>query len=185
VSPEGQAGLGRLHDELAAGADPLLASALRAPAPGAADGLPRPAGLAAAGPRTAGRADEYALLVATIHEGYSLHYLGRGLVVAAADPDLALLLGDQLYALGLERLSAMGDLDGVAELADVISLVAQAHAAADAGLADAVWEAGATAVGWGSTPDLDAAKALARAGDPGAGASLRSAAERARASAAT
>jgi len=39
-----------------------------------------------------------------------------------------LLAGDHLYALGLARLAALGDLDAVAELADVISLSAQAHA---------------------------------------------------------
>ena len=44
------------------------------------------------------------------------------------DPDLALLLGDQLYALGLSRLAELGDLEAVAELADVISLLAQARA---------------------------------------------------------
>ncbi len=47
------------------------------------------------------------------------------------DPDLALLAGDRLYALGLERLAALGDLDAVAELADVIALCAQAHAEGD------------------------------------------------------
>ena len=82
------------------------------------------------------------------------------------DPDLALLLGDQLYALGLSRLAELGDLDAVAELADVISLVAQAQAAGDGDLSDAVWEAGAVAVGWGCTPRIRAAKAAARAHDP-------------------
>ena len=86
-----------------------------------------------------------------ILEGSRLHY-GEPRVVQPDDPDLALLLGDQLYALGLSRLAALGDLDAVAELADVISLVAQAHAAGDADLAEAVWEAGAVAVGWGARP---------------------------------
>ena len=99
-----------------------------------------------------------------ILEGSRLHY-GAPRVVRTDDPDLALLLGDQLYALGLARLAALGDLDAVAELADVISLVAQAHAASDRTLADAVWEAGAVAIGWGSSDAHAAAKALARAGD--------------------
>ena len=73
-------------------------------------------------------------------------------MVSTDDRDLALLLGDQLYALGLSRLAALGDLDAVAELADVISLIAQAHADADAELAEAVWEAGAVAIGWGPRP---------------------------------
>ena len=88
------------------------------------------------------------------------------------DPDLALLLGDQLYALGLARLAELGDLDAVAELADLISLLAQAQAASDPALADAVWQAGAAAIGWGSTPEHAAAKALARAGDDGAAQAL-------------
>jgi hypothetical protein len=136
---------------------------------------PRPPQLAAAGPRTAGREAAYELLLEMIFEGSRLHY-GEPRVVRPADPDLALLLGDRLYALGLSRLAALGDLDAVAELADVISLVAQAQAAADADLADAVWEAGATAVGWGGSDALDAAKALAREHDPRAGAKLRAAA---------
>ena len=62
---------------------------------------------------------------------------------APDDPDLALLAGDRLYALGLERLAALGDLDAVAELADVIALCAQAHAEGDPARAEAIWEAGA------------------------------------------
>jgi len=121
-----------------------------------------PPQIAAGGPRARGREAEYELLLEMILEGARLHY-GQPRVVAAADPDLALLLGDQLYALGLSRLAALGDLDATAELADVISLVAQAHAVRSPELADAVWQAGAAAIGWGATPELHAAKALARA----------------------
>ena len=127
-------------------------------------GRPGPAQVAAAGPRAACAAREYELLLEMIQEGARLHY-GPPRVVRTDDPDLALLVGDQLYALGLERLAALGDLDAVAELADVISLVAQAHAAGDPELADAVWEAGVQAVGWGGGEELQEAKQLARAGD--------------------
>ena len=72
----------------------------------------------------------------------------------------------------------MGDLDAVAELADVIALCAQAHAEGDPELADAAWEAGATAVGWGPTPRSPSAKAAARGGAPGAAQALRAAARR-------
>ena len=92
------------------------------------------------------------------------------------DPDLALLAGDRLYALGLARLAELGDLDAVAELADVISLAAQAHAEGDAERAAAVWTAGAAAVGHGSGPEHEAAKAAARAGADGAAHQLRAAA---------
>jgi hypothetical protein len=134
-----------------------------------------PAQLAAAGPRAAGHESEYELLLEMILEGSRLHY-GRPHVVFTDDRDLALLLGDQLYALGLARLAALGDLDAVSELADVISLVAQAHAASDQALADAVWYAGAVAIGWGPSEAYRAAKGLARAGDAGALDALQAAA---------
>jgi hypothetical protein len=136
--------------------------------------LPGPPQLAIDGPRTSGREAEYELLLEIILEGSLLHY-GSGRVVRTGDRDLALLLGDQLYALGLSRLSELGDLDAVSELADVISLVAQAHAAADPELAQAVWDAGAAAVGWGPTPQHIEAKALARSGDPRAATALTAA----------
>jgi hypothetical protein len=134
-----------------------------------------PAQLAAGGPRAAGREQEYELLLEMIYEGSLLHY-GEPRVVCPDEPDLGLLLGDQLYALGLSRLAELGDLDAVAELADVISLVAQAEAAGDSDLSGAVWEAGAVAVGWGSSDALTAAKASARAHDPSAAGALREAA---------
>ena len=102
-----------------------------------------------------------ALIVEAIREGYLQHY-GEGRVVRAADPDLSLLAGDRLYALGLEWLAAMGDLDAVVELADVISLCAQSHAEGDPARAAAVWDAGAAAVGRGSSPDHEAEKAAWR-----------------------
>lgn len=141
---------------------------------GDGDGKPGAAQLAAAGPRAAGAPGEYELLLEMILEGARLHY-GPGRVVRTDDPDLALLVGDQLYALGLERLAALGDLGAVAELADTISLVAQAHAAGDRDLADAAWEAGVMAVGWGGVEELEEAKQLARAGDSRAVDALRSA----------
>jgi hypothetical protein len=119
--------------------------------------------LAARGPRAAGREHEYELLLEMILEGSLLHY-GAPRLVRCADPDLALLLGDQLYALGLARLAELGDLEAVSELADLISLLAQARAASNAVLADAIWQAGAAAIGWGPTPEHAAAKALARDG---------------------
>jgi hypothetical protein len=101
--------------------------------------------------------DERELIVEAIREGYLEHY-GAGRVVRPDDPDLALLAGDRLYALGLERLAALGDLAAVAELADIISLAAQAHAEGDPARAEAVWAAGARALREGPTPDHEAAK---------------------------
>jgi len=148
----------------------LIASALADAAP--SDGAL--GAVAAAGPRAAGREQDYALLVEAIYEGYLQHY-GAGRIVRPDDPDLALLAGDRLFALGLARLAELGDLEAVSELADVISLSAQAHAEGDAERAGATWAAGAAAVGHGGGPALEDAKASARAGDPGAAEALRGA----------
>lgn len=138
-------------------------------------GQPGPAQVAAAGPRAVGLEAEYELLIEMIHEGSRLHY-GDPRVVDDRDQDLALLLGDQLYAMGLWRLAEIGDLAAVAELADLISLLAQAQAeAADRELVAGIWTAGCTAIGSGSTPAHEAAKRLTRAGDPRAVSALRDA----------
>lgn len=127
----------------------------------------------AQGPRAAGREEELALVVEAVREGYLLHYGEPRVLALAGDPDLALLAGDRLYALGLAQLADAGDLASVAELADVIALAAVAHAADDPELAGAVWAAGVEAVGWGPVPAHADAKAAARAQDPGAAAALR------------
>jgi hypothetical protein len=158
-----------------------LAAAVRAAGGLMADAVAEPHGdeslgvLAASGPRAGGRETDYALLVEAIVEGYLQHY-GTGRVVRPDDPDLALLAGDRLYAMGLARLAELGDLEAVAELADVITLAAQAHAEGDAGRAAAAWRAGAAAVGRGGGPQLELAKAAARDGARGAAAALRAAA---------
>jgi hypothetical protein len=158
----------------------LLADALRdgdTPAVPAAD--PALGALAAAGPRAACHTEDVAFVIEAIREGYLLHY-GAGRLLRDDDPDLVLLAGDHLYALGLARLAALGDLEAVAELADVISLGAQAHAEGRPELAEAVWEAGAVAVGWGADGAIHAAKAAARSGDHAAPEALRAAARRLR-----
>jgi hypothetical protein len=129
----------------------------------------------ARGPRAAGHAADLPLVLEAIREGYLLHY-GAPRLLGRQDDDLALLAGDRLYALGLERLAAAGDLAAVRALADLIALGAQAQAAADQDLADAVWAAGCAEVGWGPSPDLERAKDAARAGDPDAAERLLAAA---------
>jgi hypothetical protein len=120
----------------------LLAEALT----DAPDGDGRLGAVVADGPRTADAPEEYALLVEAIREGDLLHY-GTGRVVDPADPDLALLAGDRLYAIGLDRLAALGDVEAVGALADVISRVAQAYAEEEPARAESAWEAGVEAVG--------------------------------------
>jgi hypothetical protein len=153
-----------------------LADSLLAPArPSAAvHDRPGPPQLAAAGPRAAGHRAEYELLLEMILEGTLLHY-GSARVLRDDDRDLSLLLGDQLYALGLSRLAELGDLEAVAELADVISLLAASQAAGDEELGAAIWRAGAAAIGWGSSPDHESAKQLARRGSEDAKTALETA----------
>ena len=62
-----------------------------------------------------------------VREGYEMHY-GTPRAFEGMDDDLRLLAGDALYALGLSRLAQTGNLAAVAELADLISACAQAHA---------------------------------------------------------
>jgi hypothetical protein len=155
----------------------LLADALDGARPEAPAGDPGLGALAASGPRADGRRDDLAFVVEAVREGYLLHY-GAGRLLRDDDRDLMLLAGDHLYALGLALLAAREDLDAVAELADVISLSAQAHAEGRPDVAEAAWAGGAAAIGWGADDALRAAKAAARAGDPRAAGALRAAARR-------
>ena len=131
-----------------------LAGELRSGGGLIADGVIDPTGegslglAAAAGPRAAADPAAYAQLVEAIHEGYLQHY-GEGRVLQTADRDLALLAGDRLYAHGLARLAELGDLEGVAVLADLISLTAQLHAEDRGAEAPGAWETAAAAVGHG------------------------------------
>jgi len=135
-----------LRAALRAEGGPLAATVGDEPAP--PDGRPDHAAIAAGGPRVAQQRDAVELAVAAVREGYELHY-GQPRALRIEDPDLALLAGDRLYALGLARLAAIGDLVAIVELADVIALSAQAHAEGDAELVPAAWQAGAVAIGWG------------------------------------
>jgi len=82
--------------------------------------------------------DEGPLHIAAVREGQRLH-AGAPAIVTEAEPDLALLAGDRLYALGLELLAADGDLEGIAALAAVIAACAQAQADGDPEGAEAAW----------------------------------------------
>jgi hypothetical protein len=141
-----------------------------------ADGEESPASIAASGPRTEARREEYELLVETIYEGYLLHY-GSPRVVRAPDADLRVLAGDRLYAIGLARLVALADTAAVAELADTITLSALAQGAGHPELAEAVWAAGARAVGWGPSEAHRHAKELVSSGAPEAIEAMRTSAD--------
>jgi len=133
--------------------------------------------LAAAGPRAAGAPSEYSLVLESIREGYELHY-GTPRILSGQDSKLALLAGDYLYALGLERLAALGDDEAVAELSDLISLSAACHAEGSEATVPALWLAAAVAVGCGGGEAHEAAKAKARSARPGAADALLGTASR-------
>jgi hypothetical protein len=101
--------------------------------------------LVAAGPRTASNPAEYALVVEAVYEGYLLHYAEPRLL-SGHDPDLALLAGDYLYALGLDRLAALGDDRAVSILSDLISRCAQLHTEGEADRVSGLWEVAADTI---------------------------------------
>jgi hypothetical protein len=86
-----------------------------------------------------------AFVLEAVYEGYRMHY-GTPRLFARMDDDLGLLGGDALYALGLSRLAETGDLEAVAELADLISRSARAHAEGRADEVEAMWDRTARAL---------------------------------------
>ena len=102
-----------------------------------------------------------------VYEGYLMHY-GTPRAFKGMDPDLRLLAGDALYALGLGRLAERGDVPAVSELADLISLTARAHAEGRPELADSLWLATARALSEEDAPGAQAAW-LAQQAPPGSG----------------
>jgi hypothetical protein len=153
--------LERLRTLVAAEGEPLAAGLLDRALPGAE---PVIGAIAAAGPRASADPGEYELLIEAIYEGYLLHY-GVSRLFSGSDADLSLLAGDRLYTLGLERLVALGDLEAVRELADVIAICALLVGRGELASCEPLWRAGAHAVGWGAAERYRTAKALARAGD--------------------
>jgi len=78
-------------------------------------------------------------VVEAVREGYLLHY-GDSRLLAGHDPDLALLAGDYLYALGIERLAKLGDVAAVLALADLIGKCAQLHSEGKEDQVPAEWD---------------------------------------------
>jgi hypothetical protein len=85
---------------------------------------------------------ERAFVLEAVYEGFLLHY-GAPRLFDGMDGDLRLLAGDALYALGLARLAERGDLRAVAELSDLITRSAQAHAEGRGAEAEALWDGSA------------------------------------------
>jgi hypothetical protein len=131
---------------------PDLFAALREPAEGELEPVFSPLG-----------ESRFALGLETIYEGYLVHY-GRPRLYEPQDGDAALVLGDYLYAQGLARIASLGDVGAVGDLAELISLCAQARGNGRPG-DGAAWAATAALFGQGRLADARAA--LSRRGDPG------------------
>jgi len=93
-----------------------------------------------------GPSGEYALVMEAVREGYLLHY-GESRLIAGHDQDLALLAGDYLYALGLDRLATLGDTEAVAVLSELIARCAQFHAEGRGDEVDPLWTDAAQRLG--------------------------------------
>lgn len=91
---------------------------------------------------------EYALVIEAVREGYLLHY-EQPRLLAGHDSDLALLAGDYLYALGLDRLAALGDTRAVAILSDLISNCARLQAEGDTASIPDLWRGAAQQIAAG------------------------------------
>jgi len=126
---------------VAAAADPALREyAVSEPGPDRFDG-------------SNGLGPDRAFVLEAVYEGYLLHYESPR-AFEGMDADMRLLAGDSLYALGLERLAATGDVEAVQELSDLISLCAFVQAEGRPELAEELW--------------LATTRALSRDGGPGA-----------------
>lgn len=113
----------------------------------------------AAGPRSAVVGPALALAAEATREAELLHHAPeRARVVVTDDRDLALLVGDRLYALGLELLADGGWTDEVAILADVVALVARLHA-------PVAWSIGPAREGLAPSGTGDPAAAATRTAD--------------------
>jgi hypothetical protein len=108
----------------------------------------------------------YALGLESIYEGYLLHY-GRPRLFGPSDRDTAVLLGDYLYAHGLVRVAGLGEVEVVADLAELLSLCAQVRADGGGMPRDAAAWAATTALLGAADGRLEEGRsALREAGDP-------------------
>jgi hypothetical protein len=106
-------------------------------------------------------APELALGIETIYEGYLVHY-GRSRLFSQTDSNLALLLGDRLYARGLVHVSESGNVAVVADLATLLELCARLQAEHKAG-DGALWAGAVARLGQGGLSE--AGNALLDSGD--------------------
>lgn len=127
----------RIHSELASD-EPLVAATLAAPE-----------SITASGPTAVlhSQVDEQMEVgVEAIREGHLLHW-GEGRLVTTTDRDLALLAGDRLYALGLERVAATQNEDAIIELSRLIKASATAMAERAEAVSEQAWTATCARIG--------------------------------------
>ena len=104
--------------------------------------------------------ERFAVGLETIYEGYLLHY-GKPRLFRADDRDTRILLGDYLYAHGLVRVAALGDVDAVGALAELLSLCAHLRAEGLPGDGEAWASTVAALDGGGEASDQARGQALA------------------------
>ena len=129
--------LAEIYEELKQD-DALLAEALLSPA----DALP-------AGPTAELHPEidpQLRVGVEAIREGHLLHW-ASGRVLNTPDSDLALLAGDRLYALGLERVAATGNSSAIMDLSRLIKDSATSMAGAENASAESIWTATCASIG--------------------------------------
>jgi len=84
--------------------------------------------------------------VEAIREGHLLHW-GDGRILNTPDSDLALLAGDRLYALGLERVAATGSRAAITRLSRLIKDSATAMAGSETAVAEGFWTSACASIG--------------------------------------
>lgn len=150
--------LDRLADRAAEEGDPLT---LRPEGP---VGDPALGILTAAGPRVESDPGRYAFVVESIREGYLSHYETSRLL-DNPDPDLALLAGDLFYAIGLNELAGLDDLESTGILSDLIRVAADLRATGLAERSPELWLVQVIALACGKPDDYEACLEAVATGD--------------------
>ena len=122
-----------------------LGGSLLDPAPDAPSGPTPLASLVG----TLGGSRPAAFALEAVREGFLCHH-GSSRILDLEDRDLALLVGDLFYAIGLRELALAGSPEPVATLADLIRLVSERAGRGPAPVVEALWLGQAVALGIGT-----------------------------------
>lgn len=116
--------LGAIREEI--GADSSLFTERLNPWPGAPDTPGYSDVFTAVADRGVSHGDDYVFALEYIYEGYLLHY-GVSRLLGPDRNDFHLLAGDYMYARGLNRTAAIGDLFCIRTLAGLVELCSYLH----------------------------------------------------------